>query len=148
MLNLAAGTYNVSNVTITSSVSIVCTSSVFDAFSRSQHFLVLANASFTGCTFTNGNSTRGGSVTLGSGHALRLSGCTFLANNASQGGAVYSNSSSTLSIDACLFSNNTASVQGGAVYFKGFGNVSNTEFFANDASNGAAMFITENTVNL
>ena len=107
---------------------------------------------FDGCTFRNNTATTsGGAMTNGFLANTALKNCLFEGNTARFGGAIFvQNDSTMLSVDSTLFEGNNSNDIGGAVYLSS-GNTSrftNTIFRVNTSDNGAALVISEDSLNL
>lgn len=105
-----------------------------------------------GCTFSNNMaSTSGGAMTNGFLANTAVKNCIFEANTAGFGGAIFvQNDSTALSIDSSFFDGNSSSNIGGAIYLSA-GNTSritNSTFQLNSSNNGAALSISEDSLDL
>ncbi|WP_296880795.1 right-handed parallel beta-helix repeat-containing protein [uncultured Methanobrevibacter sp.] len=96
-------------------------------------FVVMAlNVTIKNLTIINSvSSGNGGAIYFGSSGTVE--NCTFINNTAhsNDGGAVYFGEGTTGRIINCNFINNTAKELGGAVYFRGVGDVTNCTFINN-----------------
>ncbi len=105
-----------------------------------------------GCTFSNNVAvTSGGALTCGFLANMVLRRCTFEGNGARFGGAIFvQNDSTALSVDSSSFVGNNSTSLGGAVYLSA-GNTSrftNTTFMVNSSDNGAALLISEDSLDI
>jgi hypothetical protein len=105
-----------------------------------------------GCLFkTNAAVTSGGAVTNGFKAKTTLIDCVFDANQARFGGGVFAQNDSTdVTMINCTFSGNNADDVGGGAYFSSgnITNISNCLFTLNSSDNGAALVVSEDSLNL
>ena len=116
------------------------------------------NTLLDGFTFTNGNATGTGNLTVDTENISRRKGaalyavsssihlvnCKFEVNNAYTGGAIY-NEDEAIDINNCLFQNNSAT-SGGAMYnFRSSPTVLNSGFYGNRANLGGAVYSYDNS---
>ncbi len=105
-----------------------------------------------GCTFTNNTATTsGGALTNGFLAKTAVKNSTFQSNTARFGGAIFvQNDLTSLTVDSSVFDINGSTDIGGAVYLSA-GNTSrftHTTFTGNSSDNGAALVISEDSLDL
>jgi hypothetical protein len=117
------------------------------------------NTLLDGFTFTNGNATGTGNLTVDTesisrrkgaaiyavSSSIHLVNCKFEINNAYTGGAIY-NEDASIDINNCLFQNNSAT-SGGAMYnLRSSPTIVNSGFYSNRANLGGAVYSYDNSL--
>ncbi|MBK8432736.1 MAG: right-handed parallel beta-helix repeat-containing protein [Chloroflexi bacterium] len=92
-------------------------------------------------TLREGNRTTGGAILVRNGAQITINQLTFLENQATRGGALYVSAGTNVTLEKSAFRDNTASVDGGAIFVEGTLNSTNVLLEANEAVNGAAVYI-------
>lgn len=95
-------------------------------------------------TFTNNQARDGGAIYNYQG-TCTVTDSSFTGNTATtvDGGAIESFTGTTLIVDNCVFNQNTAATGGGAIDNMGIGMVTNSQFMANSATIGGAIYNNE-----